>query len=157
MLIESEPVASAQALERRYAAKGLVLLPNGLLILAAGKRGKFNLFGGGIKEPETPWQAFVREIGHEGGIKEESLRGTRELEKVDGEITTSRGIRMVADWTLYMTMYHGPQDQVRPGHEITATAFMRPEAALESDRVLDLAKKAIRNNLVDINTFVHQR
>lgn len=138
-------VAAAPELEVREAAKGLFTLPNGLLVFAAGKRGMLNSVGGGLKPGEEPLDALYRETPVEIGVQPSELQDVEEVGQIEGRVTTAKGLVLMARWTIYRANVLVPFDElfIPQGSEITAHEALSRRQALESERVLPMAKRAV--------------
>lgn len=132
-------------IETRRAAKGLIRTEQDTIVLVAGRRGTFNLPGGGLKEGETTLLAFLREVCEETGALPEMIQNIDPLEPVTGPITHRDGTAGWAVWTMFSARLNVPFDSlsIPPGSEITALTHMPPSEALQHPNVNPLAKKAI--------------
>jgi 8-oxo-dGTP pyrophosphatase MutT (NUDIX family) len=114
----------------RPAAKALLFVPNGEIVVASNRRGMLSLLGGGIDDGETAGTAVLRELDEEAGITIDDLERPLELMgSVEGSVSTRRGIGHTASWEVFY-------GQLRPGVElsprdadIVAIQTIRPEAA----------------------------
>ena len=135
----------------RRAAKGLITYSDGSIVVVKGaKSGRWNLVGGGIKTDETPEQAFRREADEE---IVDFIKQIDNLEEqtgiIRGEITTSKGIKMLAEWTLFKAeLQSSPTDlQIANTDEISAITTMSLERCLSEQKMSMLAKQAISRYL----------
>ncbi len=138
-------------MEVRRAAKGLITYSDGSIVVVKGaKSGRWNLVGGGIKTDETPEQAFRREADEEivdfikqiGNLNEQT--GI-----IRGEITTAKGIKLLAAWTLFKAeLQSSPTDlQIANPDEISAITTMTFEQCLAEQNMSMLAVQAISRYL----------
>ncbi len=138
-------------MEVRSAAKGIISTPDGQIIVVRGKKsGRWNLIGGGIKDNETPRQAFFREADEE--IIDFSKHITDPVEEpgvISGEVTLANGFRRLAHWTIFQAkLIKDPTKLEIANHdEISAIAVMSTDECFNNALMSDLAKKAIHHTL----------
>lgn len=156
MFIDSRMAATSSPLherEPRRASKIKLRLPSGLIVFVAGKRGKLNFVGGGIKDGESTFDALHRETSQEIGVQPEYLHNVREVGALSDEVTDSRGNTFIAEWILHEGDLILPPEQklfIPSGSEITEIVPMSEQQGLGSDRVLGLAKRALRGDYVSV-------
>lgn len=130
----------------RPAAKAILFVPNGEVVLAAGSRGMLNLPGGGL-DGDSPSIAVMRELAEEIGVTACELE--RPLEHaglVEGPVVNRYGIGHMACWAVFRG-YIREGVTLSPQAEITAVETLHPEvaAALGEPVVSNLAANAIRH------------
>lgn len=114
----------------RPAAKAILFVPNGEVVLAAGSRGMLNLPGGGIDwdNGETPQEAVLRELEEEIGVTVDDIDGPlRLMGEVEGPVRSSDGFGYTACWEVFRGTLR-PDAELLPANEITAIQTRRPEA-----------------------------
>ncbi|MGB2786850.1 MAG: NUDIX hydrolase [Candidatus Saccharimonadaceae bacterium] len=149
-LVENAP-SGADEIPVRRAVKAVIMVPPtepnespGVILLESENSGRFNIPGGGIKENETPFETFVREISEELGKK--ALKAIKYLEilgGIEGPATTSSGKEIFVHWTLLlMVLSDNPELSIGDGiaelHRLTA------EEVSGHPLVTDMAKRAVR-------------
>ena len=147
-LVENAP-SGADEIPVRRAVKAVIMVPPtepnespGVILLESENSGRFNIPGGGIKENETPFETFVREISEELGKK--ALKAIKYLEilgGIEGPATTSDGKEIFVHWTLLLMVLSDDAeltcgDGVAELHRVTA------EEVAGHPLVTDMAKRA---------------
>lgn len=141
--------------EVRRAAKVLLRADDEKLVFVAGRRGMFNLPGGGIDSvvtsdgvrEEAAMSALYRELQEELGIHENQVRDVEEVCGTWDIVTPERGRAKLAVWSVFMGTLDIPASElVCPGDsEITAIETMTPAECLAHPNMSKLAKHAIRH------------
>ncbi len=133
-------------MEIRYTAKGLVGCENKKMVFVAGKRGMWNLPGGGIDEGETAKDAFLREADEEVDNFSDHFTDPVEAFTVQGPTTSADGVRKLAHWVVFESALLIPSSKlsVPADSEITAITAFTPEECLGHPNMSDLAKSAVR-------------
>lgn len=136
-------------MEIRSAVKGLVTTEDSKILFVAGKRGMWNLIGGGIDPGETADQAFMREIEEEVTGMSRSIDSPRRLFDIEGKITTAEGVHKLARWTVFKTGLIVPFKEIAgyKSNEITAVTSLTPDECFASRNMSDLAKLAVAKSL----------
>lgn len=129
----------------RPAAKGIIRCADNSIVLVAGKRGRFNLPGGGIEAHESELDAFYRESCEELDLEPHDLGAVQESFCLQDEVTTDAGIRKIARWTVFKATLLIPTTALHIPHssEVTAIETCMPAALQNHPNISRLARTAV--------------
>jgi 8-oxo-dGTP pyrophosphatase MutT (NUDIX family) len=128
----------------REAAKGILYVPDGRIVVVAGKRGMFNLPGGGLDDGEMPHQAFMREVREELNLTESELTNVRAVGGTWGMVTPESGVSRRAVWHVFESELQQDVSDLTFSNEITAIDCLTVEEIKQHSYMSDLAKQAMK-------------
>ncbi len=151
--MEKQP--GSEKLRRRYAGKGLISCDdNERYVFVAGRRGMWNLPGGGLDPGESYKDAFLREADEEIENFSSMMTDPVEVCRVKGIVTPANRSREMAYWKVFRASLLVPHAllSIAEDSDITGiTAFTREEC-LTHNNMSELAKEAIRLVSLEVTT-----
>lgn len=136
-----------QSLTTREAAKGILYTPDRRIVVVAGKRGMFNLPGGGLDANETPRDALYREVYEELGVTENDLSDVQAIGGTWGVITPEHGETKRAVWHLFEGTLQVSTDELQYSNEITAVDSLSATEILNHPNMSQLARQAVLHTM----------
>lgn len=132
-----------QSLVAREAAKGILYTPDGRIVVVAGKRGMFNLPGGGLDDNEAPETALYREVYEELGVSVNDLTDVRSIGGTWGIVTPESGISKKAVWHLFEGTLRIASEELQCSSEITAVDSLSVSEIIDHPNMSKLAQQAV--------------
>ncbi len=134
-------------LATRQAAKGILYTNDERIVVVAGKRGMWNLPGGGLKPDETPESALNREISEELGVNANDLTGLDYIGGTWGVVTPEFGEAKRALWHLFTGELRRDSTNIRYDNEITGVDLLSRTEILKHNNMSELVKYAILHTM----------
>ena len=136
-------------METRQTAKALIYCPGQTFLFVAGKRGIWNLPGGGIDPGETALRALLREADEEVQGLSACITPPVETFSVQGPTTHADGTTKTAHWRVFQANLLVPAHAlvIAAGSEITDITTLTPQECLAHTNMSALAQMAVRTML----------
>ncbi len=133
-------------MEIRVSAKGLVSCGDQSFVFVAGRRGMWNLPGGGINSGETADMAFIREANEEIANFSNISTSPVNAFTIEGQVTSDNDVSLLARWVVFRAALIVPSAElsIPENSEITAITTFSADECLQRNNVSKLAQSAVR-------------